>query len=473
MAGFAALSVIALLDAEPPLPPIDAAALSVGPTEERWQGIFIQDAHVGYSVTREAATADGGRVFSGQSVFSITALGATQQVVTGGTAVTEPDGALRTFDFLLSAPTKLTGRGEVRDGAIHLEIAQDGEVRSLDIPVKEPPSLSLTLAAQLRGRTLAPGTSFDVPYFDPLTMTNATATMTVESTELLSNGENGYWVNTRFGGVEARRLVDAKGETLREESGMGLRTERMSRDDAMDIDGGTPPDMVALAAAPLKGEMKNARDTKTVRLRISGIDPTSIPSEPPYQTRVEDIVILAMPLLQELPSEPLLAVGSTPELEATLSIQSNHPEIITRAREVIGDATDRLTAAQRIERFVFEYVQKVPTIGVPDGLSVLRSGRGDCNEHTALYVSLARAIGLPARIAAGLVYSDRLGDAFYYHAWPEVDLGGSAGWVPVDPTFGELPADATHLKMVTGDLDKQMFIMTMMGRIKLELLEAR
>ena len=65
------------------------------------------------------------------------------------------------------------------------------------------------------------------------------------------------------------------------------------------------------------------------------------------------------------------------------------------------------------------------------------------------------------------MWSSRLGDDFYYHAWPEVQLGGPTDWVPVDPTFGQFPADATHLKVVNGDLDKQIEIMGMIGKVKL------
>lgn len=472
VAAFVTLAGLALHRAEPPLQPIDVAALSVGPTEERWQGIFVQDVHVGYAVTREAATADGGRVFSGQSAFRIAALGTAQQVVTAGAALVGPDGKLRTFDFLLSAPTKLTGRGEVRDGAIHLEIAQAGDVRTLEVPIQEPPALSITLASQIRGQKLGPGAEFEIPYFDPLTMTNARATLTVESTEVLPNGEAGYWIRSRFGGVEARRLVDAAGDTLREESTMGLRTQRMTREEAIAIDGEEPPDLVALSAAPLTGQLRNARDTKVVALRVSGVDPEQFPSEPPLQVRDGDVVRVAVPLLQELPRLSF-ASPDDPNLAPTLSLPAAHPEIVARAREVVGDAPDRLEAARRLHDFVFDYLEKVPTIGVPEGLTVLRGGQGDCNEHTALYVSLARAARIPARIAAGLVYSDRLGDAFYYHAWPEVQLGGPTEWVPIDPTFGQFPADATHLKVVTGDLDQQVRIMALMGRVKLELVEAR
>jgi transglutaminase-like putative cysteine protease len=182
-----------------------------------------------------------------------------------------------------------------------------------------------------------------------------------------------------------------------------------------------------------------------------------------------DELVVSVRLRAELPVLPV--VGSE-EVEPTATLPAAHPDVVARARAVVGDAPDRLEAIRRIHRFVYEYVEKVPTIGVPNGLEVLRARRGDCNEHTALFVSLARAAGIPSRIAAGLVYSRRIGDtpAFYYHAWPEVELGG---WLPVDPTLDQFPADATHLKIVNGDLDRQVEIMGLLGRVRLAVVEAR
>jgi hypothetical protein len=45
-------------------------------------------------------------------------------------------------------------------------------------------------------------------------------------------------------------------------------------------------------------------------------------------------------------------------------------------------------------------------------------------------------------------------------------------WVAVDPTFGQVPADATHLKLVEGDLNKTSVIMNAAGKINLKILEA-
>jgi transglutaminase-like putative cysteine protease len=110
-------------------------------------------------------------------------------------------------------------------------------------------------------------------------------------------------------------------------------------------------------------------------------------------------------------------------------------------------------------------VKKQITLGVPDALQVLASHRGDCNEHTQLYVAIARAAGIPARAAAGLAYLD---GKFYYHAWPEVYLGT---WVAVDPTFDQFPADAAHLRFVNGGLGEQAALLRLMGRLKIDLLE--
>ena len=95
-------------------------------------------------------------------------------------------------------------------------------------------------------------------------------------------------------------------------------------------------------------------------------------------------------------------------------------------------------------------------------MQVLARRRGDCNEHTLLYVALARAVGLPARSAAGLLLVD---GRFYYHAWAEVYLGD---WVAVDPTFGQIPADAARVRFSIGGLARQVELTRLIGRLKLE-----
>ena len=67
----------------------------------------------------------------------------------------------------------------------------------------------------------------------------------------------------------------------------------------------------------------------------------------------------------------------------------------------------------------------------------------------------------------GLVYGDQFyGEpGFYYHAWVEVYTGKE--WVAIDPTWNQIPADATHIAFVEGGLDQQVQVTALMGKIRL------
>src|SRR5207248_1399110 len=84
---------------------------------------------------------------------------------------------------------------------------------------------------------------------------------------------------------------------------------------------------------------------------------------------------------------------------------------------------------------------------------------------------MARALGMPSRIAVGLV---AVRGGFYYHAWPEVYIEEKSGrgyWLPVDPTLNEFPADATHVRLARGGLDKQVAILPLIGHLKMTITE--
>jgi transglutaminase-like putative cysteine protease len=154
-------------------------------------------------------------------------------------------------------------------------------------------------------------------------------------------------------------------------------------------------------------------------------------------------------------------------LESEPLIQSDDPLIQAEARRAVGRwARNPKEAAARLTNRVDRMLSKSVTFSIPSALQVLESRQGDCNEHTVLYVAMARALGLPARTAVGLVYLD---GSFFYHAWPEVWLGE---WVAVDPTFGQYPADAAHIRFVVGGLAQQVEIIRLIGRLNIEVLES-
>ena len=97
-------------------------------------------------------------------------------------------------------------------------------------------------------------------------------------------------------------------------------------------------------------------------------------------------------------------------------------------------------------------------------MEVLQQREGDCNEHATLLLALLRAAGIPARMALGVTL---LRDRFFYHAWVEAYLGTK--WISLDPTFNQVPADATHLKLAEGLEEGMASLFPIIGNLKIEI----
>jgi transglutaminase-like putative cysteine protease len=146
-------------------------------------------------------------------------------------------------------------------------------------------------------------------------------------------------------------------------------------------------------------------------------------------------------------------------------MQSDHPRITSLASTIVAGETRVDRAATKIKNWVYTNVRKEPTISLPSALEVLDSRRGDCNEHAVLFGALARAAGIPARTVVGLTY---LKNAFYYHAWSEVWMDD---WISIDSTLDQFPADVTHIRLIEGEIDRQMDILKLLGRIRIGVIE--
>ena len=117
--------------------------------------------------------------------------------------------------------------------------------------------------------------------------------------------------------------------------------------------------------------------------------------------------------------------------------------------------------------WVYKHIEKTPVASNPDALEIAKQLKGDCNEHAVLLAALLRALGIPTRICTGLIY---MNDDFYYHAWNEAYVGS---WISIDATLNQVPSDATHIKLLEGDLENQIGLLQVIGRIKVEVLESR
>jgi transglutaminase-like putative cysteine protease len=212
-------------------------------------------------------------------------------------------------------------------------------------------------------------------------------------------------------------------------------------------------------------------DRKTVSrlsVKLSNVDLAGYDLEGDRQRLTGDTLVISREPSEALRASYRLPARDTGSLREWLAaeplIQSNNRDIANLARRIAGTERDPRVVAEKLNRWVHDSLSKRITVGVPNAVQVLRTRSGDCNEHTQLYLALARSLGLPARSAAGLAL---VGGKFYYHAWPEVYLGR---WVAVDPTFGQFPADAAHLRFIVGGLTRQADLLRLIGRLEIEVL---
>ena len=152
-------------------------------------------------------------------------------------------------------------------------------------------------------------------------------------------------------------------------------------------------------------------------------------------------------------------------LAPSLLIQSDRSEFAHIVEEIGGGERRALQLARRLHDWVYKNIEKRPIPGMPSALEVLAARQGDCNEHAVLMAALCRAAGIPTRVVAGLVY---LRGRFYYHAWNELYLND---WVPVDATLNQFPADVTHVKFIEGDMEEQVMVLNLIGRLKIEVVD--
>jgi len=264
--------------------------------------------------------------------------------------------------------------------------------------------------------------------------------------------------------------VTEMGEILKEDSPMGFTLVREKKEEAL-RKGTATLDLTEQAAVPFN--MKLPYDIRYLKIRLSGIDLDEFNLQGGRQQRSGNSIEIiqedlgALSLLQGPESEKEKARLSPEYTQDTPFVQSKDMQIITLSRKIIGTEKDPLKASRRIYNWVYANVEKTPMLTIPIATEVLKTKKGDCNEHTTLFTALARASGIPARMALGLVYKE---GKFYYHAWPEIFAGD---WVAVDPTLGQFPADAAHLRLITGDIDQQVRLAKVIGKIKIEGIEYR
>lgn len=202
----------------------------------------------------------------------------------------------------------------------------------------------------------------------------------------------------------------------------------------------------AIIDKPL-GNPKNITDL-VIKVRGQGVD--NIPSGPRQ-----------IALHGSVKGEVLLKIGKSyrkrtlasqkevkEATESNLSYPVKDPKIIALKNKAVGDATTPRDKIQCLVDFVDRYIKDSYPARSLTIMDIIEKKEGDCTEHAALFTTLARAAGIPAREVYGLVYLGDAVKAFGGHVWNEVVIDGN--WVPVDVIWGEIETDATHIRFTSG-----------------------
>ena len=435
-------------------------------------GIYHQNQKVGYLQRRLTPTEAG---YQWEEVWRMRmrVMNTPQTIHTEIRADTNASFALTRFDFrLLSSGLTFRASGEVKEQTLHGQMTTGGDTSPFSFPLQAPIYLPATTAMTLRHASLQPKEERRFSIFNPLSMKADTVTVTVIGPETLTikgSTIETMKVEERFGETTAHAWLDHEGKVVKEEASLGMVLLRENQQDA--LGGGwqdsTPLDLVASTAIPVQQTLPNPRALTGLRLQLtSSVDSLQF-SFPPRQQQHDQLLTITQEQSSALTTYtlPQTAAEFASDLAPTPFLQSAHPRIITQTQKILGPEQDALRATQQLLNWTYTEVEKTPTVSLPTALEVLDSKRGDCNEHAVLFTALARAAGIPARVVAGVVYLD---GAFYYHAWSEVWLGQ---WVAVDPTFQQMPADATHVKFVEGGPEQHMALLKVIGQIEMEVVE--
>jgi hypothetical protein len=459
--------------------------------------VRMGDATIGLA-TASLDTMEYGFRLRNSLTVDVPALDTTTHAVTNSLIELDDSLSLRRFSFRLQSDLGqfLVAAVAVGRAALDLEVyAGTSKPERSRIPVPDGALLdgAVPIRMAAAGR-LVVGETADVRVFDPSTLSTrdvqvrVTAADTLIVPDSVGTGSDGRFIATgwdtvpvwkleqQFAGVSIATWVDDDGMTVRAETPLGFTVERtafeLARQSLHDarsnsslasgygvlIEGTAVASNVNLSDLP-------ARDTLRFRLldvNLSGFDLAG----GRQQLRGDTLTIVRGALPQRGGAGYMLPYRGddlADDLAATTLIQSRDDGIVRAARDVTAGTKDPVEAAIRLNDWVYAQLRKEITPSLPSAVQVLEQKRGDCNEHTVLYVALARALGLPARTAVGLVH---VRGRFYYHAWPEVWLGQR--WVAMDPTLGQAPADASHIRFITGGLARQVELIRLVGRLRLE-----
>lgn len=131
------------------------------------------------------------------------------------------------------------------------------------------------------------------------------------------------------------------------------------------------------------------------------------------------------------------------------------PRVRQLASGITQGSATTIAKAKAIYDYVFDnvsYDKTIPGWGRGDTERVCLIKAGNCTDFHSLFISLARASGIPAKFVMGIPLTDKEADEIPgYHCWAEF-YDEQLGWIPVD--ISEAWKDKTKYEYFFGNLSQ-------------------
>ncbi len=433
---------------------------------EEWFGLYLSGQKIGFQHVA-LRRHDDGFLITDEEFIKVKMYDQEKRLRTISNIKVDGEFNLNAFEFQMKTQDQtMSVNGSYWNDTLYMKVKSGDITRERAIPVGDLKVITpSTFMGMLMSQRVKPG---KYQMFDPSTFKIDTATVERIGKKVLEHRgkrlkctlyrlsylgtSNTFWVydDGRIARIDMPMQIVAREEPAKEAQKVG-----------------SPMDLLSFYSIRVEKDIPN--DAKEVVLRLTGIRPSFFDLDFAQQFLVESGDTWA--------EVRIVSEGRKTALEDTARylasdpfIQADDPRIKSRVEQILSgmeDATDS-AKVQRIMEWVFGYLQKKPSVTMPSAVDVLEQGYGDCNEHSVLFAALARAADIPTDVVVGLIYQR---GAYYYHAWDAVYVNGE--WVFVDPIFNEFPANVQHLMLKRGGIDKQSDIVSIIGNLKIKVLEVK
>jgi hypothetical protein len=441
-----------------------------------WEAFYLQGAKIGYGhTTISPLTRNGKDLLEVDSLnhVTITRFGETSEQEIKMRTLETPAGELVEFSTTVNlgpSPTVISGQVAAKEGGgteMVITTETQGRKATQRIPWNKDVLGFRAVEQSLSTKPMKPGESRTLKMLMPVV--NQVAEVELKARELETTLVMG--VETRLlpinsvsrlpdnQALETTLWTDADGEVIKSQAALKQESFRTTKQIALAPPGKTTSfdlglDLFVKVDPPLADPLHASE--VVYRVELTDGDPAKVFASGPTQSvkslgpHVAEITVRSIRPGEANPSPAEDAPRA--EYSAPNSVlQTDDTEIRKMAAEAKGAAKTPVELAVALEKYVHGAVnEKNFSHGFATAAEVAQSRAGDCTEHAVLLAALARVVGLPSRVAIGLVYVERAG-GFGYHMWTEVFLDGR--WLPLDAILGAGGTSAAYLKLNDSSLE--------------------